>query len=101
MASKEEHVSSREKKPAHSPAMEGLADAAKVVQDATEHLIQFSRDTAESAGEGVKDKAKMAEEALASGVKKSTQLIKKYPLESALVCFGVGVLAGMILKNRN
>lgn len=62
-----------------NPPVLDFGDAAKVVHDAAE----------------------MAEDALAKGVKKSSSLIKKYPLESALVCFGVGIVAGMFLRNRD
>lgn len=87
MATKEEIGKKSESK---THRTDEFAGAAKVVQDAAEQLIQFSRGAASD-----------AEDVLASGVKKSSSLIKKYPLESALVCFGVGVIAGMLLKNRD
>jgi len=98
MANKEDIQSKREKM---TPPMDELAGAAKIVQSAAEQLVEFSRSTAKDAGVEIKETAKIAEDVLASGVKKSTSLIKKYPLESALVCFGVGVVAGMLLKNRD
>ncbi len=99
MASKEEVPSKQA--PKSAPQTDGLDGAAKIVQDAAEKLIQFTRETAGDLNSGVKEKAELVENALAAGVKNTTSLIKKYPLESALVCFGVGVMAGMLLKNRD
>ena len=78
-----------------------LSEAAKVVQETAEHILEFSRGAAASTEEGLKEKAVLVEKTLASGIKTSTDLIKKYPLESALVCFGVGCLVGSWLKNRD
>jgi ElaB/YqjD/DUF883 family membrane-anchored ribosome-binding protein len=67
MASKEEIPSKQAHKPRHESG--DLADAAKIVQDAAEKLIQFSRDAAGDVNTELHEKAQMAEEAIASGLK--------------------------------
>jgi hypothetical protein len=52
--------------------------------------------------QGFAEAAHIAEETLQNGLEKGIKLVKKYPLESALVCFGVGVVvAGLFMKSRD
>ena len=54
------------------------------------------RDYANAAGESVQDVANQAMEQAKVGYEQTEQLIKQRPMESLAVCFGVGVITGIV-----
>lgn len=63
-----------------------IARAAETVRDYSEH-----------AKESVEDAAKHVKDAVQSGYEKTESAIHKRPVESLVVCFGVGLITGAVV----
>jgi uncharacterized protein YjbJ (UPF0337 family) len=55
------------------------------------------RDYAQQASEGVQETSKKAVESVRHGYEEAEQMIKQRPGESVAVCFGIGMLVGVVL----
>ena len=55
------------------------------------------RDYAQQAADGVQETSKKAAESVRHGYEEAEQMIKQRPGESVAVCFGVGMLVGVVL----
>jgi uncharacterized protein YjbJ (UPF0337 family) len=69
-----------------------------------EAVVENARQYAASAAETVQETAMQAAEQVKAGYEQTEKLVKSHPLESLAVCFGVGVLtgvvAGLILRSK-
>jgi uncharacterized protein YjbJ (UPF0337 family) len=68
-------------------------DGASVLAKTTESARKF----AETAQESVQDAAKQATEAIKSGYAKTEMTVQQRPMESLAVCFGVGLISGIVV----
>jgi ElaB/YqjD/DUF883 family membrane-anchored ribosome-binding protein len=55
------------------------------------------RDYAQNASESVQDTAKQAADQMRSGYDEAERFVRNRPGESLLVCFGVGLIAGVVI----
>jgi uncharacterized protein YjbJ (UPF0337 family) len=72
---------------------EATADGSSTVAKAT----QAVRDYATQAAESVQETTKQATETFNKGYHDAEEMIKQRPGESAAVCFGVGMVVGLLL----
>jgi ElaB/YqjD/DUF883 family membrane-anchored ribosome-binding protein len=73
----------------------------KVAKEKAEELLENSREFAEDTLDKAKDAYEDVEDSISLGIKKGRRMIKKYPLESALVGVAVGFILGVVLSKRN
>jgi len=72
---------------------EATASGASALGQAAETAREF----AQQAMETVQERSKQAVESVRHGYEEAEEMIKERPAESAAVCFGVGMLVGVIL----
>ncbi|MCL4125837.1 UNVERIFIED_CONTAM: hypothetical protein GTU68_060232 [Idotea baltica] len=72
--------------------LDSLANDEHILNKASEAV----RDYANAAGESVQDVANEAMEQAKVGYEQTEQLVKQRPMESLAVCFGVGVITGIV-----
>ena len=58
---------------------------------------ETAREYAQQAMESVQQRTQQASESLRQGYEEAEEIIRRRPAESAALCFGVGMLAGVIL----
>ncbi len=80
---------------------EQLSEFSQKVEDAVKTLFETTRSVTSQALKATSDKFEGSEDAVSAGVQSSVNLIKKYPLESAVACLGVGFLIGKLLSNKD
>ena len=85
--------------PAKSPTDAG--NVSNVIEVAVKTLFESTKTATMAAIENSKDKIEMGQDLLKDGVSKSVDLIKKYPIESAVAGFALGCLVGNLLRRRN
>jgi uncharacterized protein YjbJ (UPF0337 family) len=69
------------------------SDSASMVSQAAESVRHY----ADVAKESVQDATAQASEAIRTGYDKTAKTVKKHPMESLAVCFGAGVISGVVL----
>lgn len=72
---------------------ETTASGASVISKAAESVRQFSHDAADR----VQESSKQAADALREGYDQAETMVKNRPAESMAVCFGMGLLCGVIV----
>lgn len=78
----------------------GEKNVTKKISDATKGMQDSAKKAFGEVGDAAKENFESAEELIGKGVKRTVDLIGKHPVESALVCFGIGCLIGAWLKGR-
>lgn len=80
---------------------EAVNELAKNVEDTVKTIFETTRAATSKALKATQEKIEETyeenEDAIGQGVRRSLDLIKQYPLESAIACFGVGFLIGKLL----
>ena len=69
------------------------ADGSSTVAQA----VGAARDYAQQAAGQIKETSKQAAESMQHGYEEAERMVKERPVESVAVCFGAGVLAGLML----
>lgn len=83
---------------------QGAASAAASVEDTASHIMGNIKETAQGAADKAKEAlsqvAEKAQEYGETAVSETSSFIKRYPLQSLLVGFGLGFLVGMNLPSK-
>lgn len=72
-------------------------DAVQEGASIVERVKHTAQDLASSAGEATQEYAHQAMEMAKSGYEQTQQYVKKRPMESLSVCFGVGLISGVVI----
>lgn len=59
--------------------------------------VETARDYAQQAAGRIQDTSRQAAESMQQGYEEAERMVKQRPVESVAVCFGAGVLAGVVL----
>jgi len=59
--------------------------------------VETARDYAQQAAGKIQESSKQAAESMQHGYEEAERMVKQRPVESVAVCFGAGVLAGVVL----
>lgn len=78
-----------------------LNDAGKATERAAKKALGKTRDASAQALEVSADTLVQGQELMRNGYKRSLDLFRKYPVESAVACLGAGFLVGKILNSRH
>jgi len=68
-------------------------NGASMVSQAAETVLTYANQAAES----VQETTRQASESMRKGYEEAEHMIKRRPAESAAVCFGVGIVVGLLL----
>jgi len=82
---------------ARSSVEKFLEEATSSGASAFGQAAETAREYAQQAMETVQERSKQAAESVREGYEQAEEMIKERPAESAAVCFGVGMLVGVIL----
>lgn len=84
---------------------EAAHDLARNVEDTVKTIFETTRAVTSKALKATQEKLEETleenENAINVGVHRTLNLIKQYPLESAVACLGVGFLVGKLLNRPN
>ncbi|MCX6126423.1 MAG: hypothetical protein NTV34_16945 [Proteobacteria bacterium] len=86
--------------PSSKPASEAF-NVSNVIEGAVKTLFESTKAATMAAVENSKDKIEMGQDLISDGVSKSVSLIKKHPIESAVVGFALGCIVGNLLRRRD
>jgi len=85
-------------------AREYASQATNRIAEYTQGASEYASDLAGNAGERIQQGADQAGQAVRQGYKQAERVVRHNPAESVAVCFGAGVLVGlmfgMMLSNR-
>jgi len=82
---------------ARSSVEKFLEEATSSGASAFGQAAETAREYAQQAMETVQERSKQAADSVREGYEQAEEMIKERPAESAAVCFGVGMLVGVIL----
>jgi uncharacterized protein YjbJ (UPF0337 family) len=74
-----------------------VSQAAETAREYAQQAMGTVQQRSQQAGESLKKGYDQAAESMQHGYEEAEQMIKERPAESAAVCFGVGMLVGVIL----
>ncbi len=77
-----------------APNLQEMSDSAAA---AIGTVAETVRDCAQHASESVQHTAKQAADQMRAGYDEAGRLVRSRPGESLLVCFGVGLIAGVVI----
>ena len=77
-----------------------LDDAGEAGERTVKKMLSTTRRATAQALEVTKDKFADGQELMRTGYKKSLDLFRQYPVESAVVCLGAGFLVGKVFQSR-
>jgi uncharacterized protein YjbJ (UPF0337 family) len=72
---------------------EATAKGASALEQVTEAVSEYAHE----AGTRIQDGAKQAVDSVRHGYDEAEEMVRRRPAESAVVCFGVGVLTGLVV----
>lgn len=75
----------------------GFSKATEAVKDYAHTAVESLQDTSKKASESMRKGYDQASESLQHGYEEAEHMIKKRPAESAAVCFGIGMVVGVVL----
>jgi uncharacterized protein YjbJ (UPF0337 family) len=75
----------------------GFTKATEAVKEYAHTAMESMQDTSKRATETVRKGYDQASESLQQGYEEAEHMIKKRPAESAAVCFGIGMVVGVLL----
>lgn len=78
-----------------------LNEAGKATEGKVNKALSKTREVTAQALEISADRLAQGQDLVRSGYKRSLDLFRKYPVESAVACLGAGFLVGKILNNRH
>ena len=78
-------------------AASAMGTAAETVRDYAQHASESVQHTAKQASESVQHTAKQAADQVRAGYDEAERFVRNRPGESLLVCFGVGLIAGVVI----
>lgn len=83
------------------PASDPMADISKSVEQTVKSLFDTTLSAASKALQGSSETFEDGKQLVNQGVQRGVSLVRKYPLESAVVCLGVGYLVGRLVSKRD
>ena len=78
-------------------AASAMGTATETVRDYAQHASESVQHTAKQASESVQHTAKQAADQVRAGYNEAERFVRNRPGESLLVCFGVGLIAGVVI----
>jgi len=75
----------------------GFTKATEAAKEYAHTAMESVQDTSKRAAESVRRSYGQASESLQHGVEEAEHMIKQRPAESAAVCFGIGMVVGVLL----
>ena len=78
-------------------AAAAMGTAAERVRDYAQHASESVQHTAKQAAESVQHTAKQAADQVRAGYDAAERFVRERPKESLAVCFGVGVITGVVI----
>lgn len=79
---------------------EQLGDLSAKVEETVRTIFEATRTAASRALKTSAETFEDSEELVQAGVQRSLTLVRKYPLESAVACLGIGFVVGKLLSNK-
>ncbi len=81
----------------NSTGATGISQTAEAVGDFTVNAVANAREYAGKAAEAVEQRSQQAVDTLRQGYRNAEETVRSRPAESIAVCFGAGLLTGLLL----